>query len=109
MRSEYFARFGAEDHNILHVGDKTYAMGRFRETPDDTYYMLFEHRAGQEGVSYYMFEHPVETMLDATPDGFLFTSEFASRIGGRDRFVHKVHIRRLLHRSGWDTDHATVK
>lgn len=101
---DYFARFGAENHNIWVVDDRAYVMSRFSEAPDDTYYMLFEHSAGQEGVSYYMFEHPVETMLDvdATPDGEYSTEEFAARISGQDRFLHNINIRRLLHRSALD-------
>lgn len=102
IRSEYFARFGAENHNIFVVDDRAYVMSRFNETSDDTYYMLFEHRAGQDGVSYYMFENPMETMLDATPDGEYSTEEFATRISGQDRFVHNINIRRLLHRSALD-------
>lgn len=103
IKSEYFAQFGAENHNIFVVDDRAYVMSRFSETPDDMYYMLFEHRAGQDGVSYYMFEHPVETpMLDATPDGEYSTEEFAARISGQDRFLHNINVRRLLHRSALD-------
>lgn len=98
----YFARFGAENHNIWVVDDREYVMSRFNETSDDTYYMLFEHSADRDGVRYWMFENPPETMLDATPDGEYSTEEFAARIGGQDRFLHNINIRRLLHRSGRD-------
>lgn len=86
IKSEYFAQFGAENHNIFVVDDRAYVMSRFRET--------------QDGVSYYMFEHPVETPLDvdATPDGEYSTEEFAARISGQDRFLHNINIRRLLYR-----------
>lgn len=98
----YFAQFGAENYNIWVVDDRAYVMSRFGETPDDKYYMLFEHRTGQDGVSYYMFENPKETMLDATPDGEYSTEEFAARISGQVRFVYNINVQRLLHHSALD-------
>lgn len=95
----YFKQFGAEDYNIFANGNKSYVMSRFTDDPEGVYYMLFEHVEGQTGVSYYMLDNIPETVLDDVSDGGYTDREFASRIVGQDRFVHNIHIRRLLRHS----------
>ena len=101
----YFAQYGAEDHNIFANADKSksYVLSRFTDDPEGVYFMLFEHVEGHDGVNYFMFDNLPESVqdipenvLDGIPDGEYSDGEFAKRIGGRDRFVHNIHIRRLL-------------
>lgn len=104
----YFTQYGAEDYNIFANANKSkyYVLSRFTDDPEGVYYMLFEHVEGREGVNYYMFDNlPTsvsdipENVLNGVPDGEYSDGEFAVRIGGRDRFVHNIHIRRLLRHS----------
>lgn len=107
-KSTYFTQCGAEDYNIFANANKSksYVLSRFMDDPEGAYFMLFEHVEGCEGVNYYMFERLPESLpdipenvLNGIPDGEYSDGEFAKRINGHSRFVHNIHIRRLLHHS----------
>ena len=49
--NEYFTRFGAADHNIFHNGNTSYAMLRVVDE-NMTYFALFEHTEGHDGVDH---------------------------------------------------------
>lgn len=107
-KSTYFTQYGAEDYNIFANANKSksYVLSRFMDDPEGAYFMLFEHAEGCEGVNYYMFERLPESLpdipenvLNGIPDGEYSDGEFAKRINGHSRFVHNIHIRRLLHHS----------
>ena len=61
--NEYFTRFGAADYNIFHNGNASYVMLRVADE-DMTYFALFEHIEGHDGVGCRMFNSPTEVVFD---------------------------------------------
>ena len=57
--NEYFTRFGAADYNIFHNGNTSYVMLRVADE-NMTYFALFEHTEGHDGVGCRMFDSPTE-------------------------------------------------
>lgn len=99
--NEYFARFGAADYNIFHNGNASYVMLRVVDE-DMTYFALFEHIEGHDGVGCRMFDSPTEVVLDDAVDEMCSDEQLADFVGQSDTaFVHNINIRRILYRSGF--------
>ena len=98
--NEYFTRFGAADYNIFHNGNASYVMLRVADE-DMTYFALFEHIEGHDGVGCRMFNSPTEVVLDDAVDETCSDEQLADFVGQPDTaFVHNINIRRILYRSG---------
>ena len=97
--NEYFTRFGAADYNIFQNGNTSYVMLRVADE-NMTYFALFEHTEGHDGVGW-MFDSPTEVVLDDAVDETCSDEQLADFVGQPDTaFVHNINIRRILYRSG---------
>lgn len=97
----YFKQFGAEDYNIFQNGNASYVMLRVADE-NMTYFALFEHIEGHDGVGCRMFDSPTEVVLDAAVDEMCSDEQLADFVGQSDTaFVHSINIRRILYRSGF--------
>lgn len=98
--NEYFTRFGAADYNIFHNGNASYVMLRVADE-DMTYFALFEHIEGHDGVGCRMFDSPTEMVFDDAVEETRSDEQLADFVGQPDTaFVHSINIRRILYRSG---------
>ena len=96
----YFKQFGAEDYNIFQNGNASYVMLRVADE-NMTYFALFEHIEGHDGVGCRMFDSPTEVVFDDAVEEMCSDEQLADFVGQSDTaFVHNINIRRILYRSG---------
>lgn len=86
--------------HIFHNGNASYVMLRVADE-DMTYFALFEHIEGHDGVGCRMFNSPTEVVFDDAVEETCSDEQLADFVGQPDTaFVHNINIRRILYRSG---------